>query len=753
MLIGTPVIKLAEWTKSRQCGRLIWPGYACLVGLLSALYFGSLKDHLLTTDDHEAFQDNIAIEEDFTYFFSSQKAHSKGRPAAELIRFLAYLVLGNDPGAFHLFVVACHALVAILVARLALRLGLNLRASMVAGLFFLVNVAHFRAVHWIAAIEYPLALIWGLLAVLCYLRYLSTQKNQWLWGLYAGMFVGTLTLSAIVFLWPFCLYFAWLQRYNFRFICRALLPLLGLICIELVLVSYITPKTQHMWQVLDLFSKYDPLTVLFGMGRLLLWMAGLLLTAAHWLPVRLYEQQPWELWVGVTVLAGLALLLYRNSLPQAPSSVWILLSLLPFVPITDMIPLNFVVGPSRYLYPATVGSSLLLAWGIETVSLRLRTWGCHFYRGITVAIFISSYFSLKQAEALSFYLSGRTYIARENYDTGIEQLRRAIAQGPNSIDLYDAYVRLCILTLGTIEAEPILEEAISAFPDNPIFPIYKMVLDSIKADSPTQSQAQEKLDSFNKSGVIEIEGRGWLRGLTAKQVEGFRIDIAAAYNNMSSKFEKQGNLEGAILACRRSLEFSPRMKTYQVLTSQLLKAGLREEAALTAFEAVERNPQEASSWLHIVSSYFLLKLGRLNEAIAMCHKAMGKEPPPEQVQAVFNFYRQVLNGEFQGASSAAYTWMGLDFLQGGELDESIAAYRRALEEDRANSRALFNLGLAYLTNGNIEDAERSYAAAMWRFGRAGEERADAEEALRDLISRGIQVESARYMLETYLSRR
>ncbi len=192
--IGTPVNKLVEGTGGLQSGRLIWPGYICLVGVLSALYFGSLKDHLLSMDDHEAFQDNIAIGEDFTYFFSPEKQQPSGRPLAELTKFCAYLLWGNDPGLFHLLVVACHALVAILVARLAWRMGLSLRLSMVGGLLFLVNVAHFQAVHWIQAIEYPLALIWGLGALLCFLRYFSTRKIRCLWGLYGGLLIGILAL-------------------------------------------------------------------------------------------------------------------------------------------------------------------------------------------------------------------------------------------------------------------------------------------------------------------------------------------------------------------------------------------------------------------------------------------------------------------------------------------------------------------------------------------------------------------------------
>ena len=755
MLIGNPLNRLVVWTEGLPSGRLIWPGYACLVGLLSALYFGSLKDHLLSMDDHEAFQDNIAIGEDFSYFFSAHKQQPSGRPLAELVKFGAYLIWGNDPGLFHLLVVACHSLVAILVARLALRLGLSLRASMVGGLLFLVNVAHFQAVHWIQAIEYPLALIWGLGALFCYLSYHSTGKFRWLLGFYGGLLISILALSAMACIWPFCLYLAWLRSCRLRAALRHLLPLLLLIVLELVFIVAITPKENSTWRAFGLYLENDLLIFISGMGSLLLWMLSRMITTAHWLPVRLYEQQPWELWVGVAVLAALALLIYRKGFPQAPCSVWILVSMLPFLPLTDLIIVGRPEGPSRYLYPATVGSSLLLAWGIETVSQRLRTWGSYIYLGIAGAIFISSYYALKEAEAPSLYSQARNYIARGDIETGVAQLKRAIAQGPKAIDLYDAYVRLCMQTLGTNEVEAILNAALTAFPESPNLHIYKLVLDSMLSDSTIQSQAQRKLDSFKTSGSqvnIEVKSGNWLRFKNQKAVEQARLEIAHAYQNTGRALEKRGKPEGAILAYRRALEFIPRMKTYEALAAVLVRVGLKEEAASTAFEAVKRYPQ-ASSGLHIAASNVLLASGRLNEAIAMCHKAMSQEPTPQQVQAVFTLYRKILHGDFQGVSSAAYTKMGLDFSQGGQLDESIMAYRLALEENGANSRARFNLGLAYLTRGDVEEAERAYAEAMGKFGRAGEERTDAAEALHGLISRGIQVEAARNILETYWPKR
>ena len=46
--------------------RNTWVGYTCVLAVLSAAYFGGLKDHLLDTHDDQTFRDNIALSEDFT---------------------------------------------------------------------------------------------------------------------------------------------------------------------------------------------------------------------------------------------------------------------------------------------------------------------------------------------------------------------------------------------------------------------------------------------------------------------------------------------------------------------------------------------------------------------------------------------------------------------------------------------------------------------------------------------------------------
>ncbi len=740
--------------------RLLWPGYVVVMCLLSALCFGSLRDHLLDMDDHEALRDNIRMADDFSFFFSSEKQQPGGRPFAELIKLVGYLIWGNDPGFFHLLVVTFHTLAALLLAALFWRQGIAPRMSLVGGLLFLVNVAHFRAVHWIAAIEFPLALSCGLGALLCYQHYLDHRRSRWLWGFSGGLVLSIAALSAMAFLWPFCLYWSWLRNHDLGASLRPLLPLLPVVVLELVVIVALTPKENSTWRAIDQFMGDDPFGLVLGTGRLLLWLLSRLLTTAHWLPIPVYELGTWELFAGAGVLAGLGVLVYWSRLPGSLWSVWILLSLLPFLPLNDTLILGRPEGPSRYLYPATAGTSLLLAWGLEEASRGLRAWGRYLYPTLLATILLSSYSHLKEVEAVSLYASGRNYVSRGDIETGVEQLRRAIEQGRDVLDLEDAYERICYMGTGMGEAEAeeaVLHEALVMFPENLDLNLYRLALDWMKPDSLLSGRAREQLEAF-KSGEAPLSvASGSGKQITFRDreiIQAAKRQIAAFYNNtglnLGTGLVTLENLDRAILAYRRALEFDPnRVRTSENLVTALASAGRQGEAVMAAFEAVERNP-EAPSGLQVTASFALLVSGRAEEAIALCHRAL-KDGSATEVQAetVFKIYGHLLDGEYGEVSSAGATRMGMDLLDGGRAEEAARAFRQSLEKDADNHRAHFGLGLALLAQGQVEEAERLYAEGVARFGRAAAEESGAVEGLRSLIARGIQMEAAREILETH----
>ncbi len=197
-------------------GRRIWWGYSGLIILISWVYFGSLSELKLEVDDARTFRDNVAVAQDFAYLFSPDKEVGSGRLNSDFFRFVAYLLVGNQPGPMHLVVVAVHTLASLLLARVAFRLGLPLPVSLLSGLLFLANVAQFRAVHWIAALDYPLALVWGCLTLLAYVLPRPAPSPQAGAGLYLCLLLSLLTHLVIALVLPFFVYLLWRQGQPLR---------------------------------------------------------------------------------------------------------------------------------------------------------------------------------------------------------------------------------------------------------------------------------------------------------------------------------------------------------------------------------------------------------------------------------------------------------------------------------------------------------------------------------------------------------
>lgn len=101
------------------------------------------------------------------------------------------------------------------------------------------------------------------------------------------------------------------------------------------------------------------------MVRVLWWFCGRLLTTAHWLPLPIYLQQTWELYLGAVVFALLFWLIWRHKDPLRAAALATLIGLFPFLLLTEATILGLPAGPSRYLYLASTGFSLLIAWGLN----------------------------------------------------------------------------------------------------------------------------------------------------------------------------------------------------------------------------------------------------------------------------------------------------------------------------------------------------------------------------------------------------
>ena len=568
-----------------------WIAFSLLTAVVAGICFGSLTEHLLDTHDAETFHDNVSISDDISFFFSAQKQQPSGRPLAELIKWLAYLVWGNDPFWFHLLVVTLHAAASILLAVWAHQAGLEHRLACTGSLLFLVNVAHFRAVHHISALDYPLALALALGALVCCGRYFAGEQFRWIITLTVLLAAATMAHLAASAVLPVCICWGFSSRLALRNHWRALAVAAT---VQLPLTAYLLADSSSetsTGQALLTYGTDGATELSLGFWRVLLWLAGRTLITAHWVPMPLYRLAEWELYAGTAVLVALLAIAGRRGRPEAVIACWTLLTLVPFAIINEEIVVNLPAGPSRYLYLATAGSSLLLAQVLWLAARRFGRWA-NLALGIGLAgLVFGSYIALKRTEAISFYTSARSYVARNEITIGIERLRQSVAMDSDLIDLEDAYDRLCFLLIGIGDEETreTLETAAARFPENAKLHIYQEVSRSMDPDSLARGPAKARLAALSD------------------YASGNAALISQAYHNAGDGHYTNLEFEASIEAYERALNFDPERLSARINLGWALLTANRPRAAIEQYELVlARGP-------HSIAQFNL----------ALCHLADG----------------------------------------------------------------------------------------------------------------------------------
>jgi len=664
-----------------------WWLYVALLAATTFLCFSSVAEHGIDDHDIETFRDNARISQDFSYLFSSDREQITGRPAADLGKWLASLVLGDSVAGYHVLVVFIHMLAALLLARLVDVLHEDRRWAFASGLLFLLNITHFQAVHHISAIDYPLALFWGLLGLLAFLRYDATGRRGNLVATYVFFALGTLTHMAAAALGPLCLLWSLQRGRDLRTALRRVVPL-GLALVGLVLYGLaIMPTVTSTWTAIDYYGRAEvsPLSSL----RLLAWFGGRLLSTAHWVPpLAVYKQQPWEIYFGAATLTTLVGVMWWHWQRMATWVIWIGLGLLPFLFIPEGLILEFLPdGPSRYLYLASAGSSVLIALGLVALGRVVGRWNNALLGAGLVLIFASSYLGIKRVEGFSHYTSGRHNIAANHFEEGAYRLRRAIREGGDTIPLEEAYFRLAIaLPYIGEDPLPVLHEGLELFPNSLFLNLTMAIRESESSDEPTRLRGLDRMRRTRQRA--NGKGDGPL----------FAYNAASVYYNMANHYLERGETALAIRTYNKALDLVP--------DKENSRRGLSKAQTL---------------------------LGVTLQAQGLYERA-------------HRTYHQALALDAQNAA-AHVNWGWLYYVE-TRYDEAIAHYRTALQIEHS-SHGLFNLGLAHLALGHHAEARATYEQAIAEFGHAEGVRIGAVDDLMDLTKNKHSALLAQDILDTY----
>lgn len=665
--------------------------YAAAIALIAALFFADLGDHLLDTHDEETFRDNAVIDGDFSFFFSAQKEQAAGRFTGELAKWLISLVAGEDPRLFHLANVAVHALVSLLLFLVYRSTGIGPRVSALGGLLFLVNVAHFQAVHWITQLDYLLGLFFALLALLCFGRFLSTGAKSWIGGALLAAVLAIGAHAGLCVLFPIAFY--WASRRHFPV--RQILKWFGGIGLgSMGLVAVIFSQTARDTPVWDVARTLGSAGILAVLGQSIehfgLYLSRLL-TTAHWIIFPLYKPHPWEPYLGLALGLVLVWVFYKRAPDLGLWIVWIVLMLIPFCPIAPSGLFQSPTDPSRYLYFASAGSSLLLAHFLDRMAhllpSRFSSLQTAFIGVLFAVLAFTSYRALQQAEALSIYSSARYYNANGNTKNGLERLQTALAGNTAALPLAEVYFHLVNIQLSHAEdPNPALAEALALFPDDPWLNLSKGLIDQESDDARIYQSGQEHL-------TASIE-RAKLQGHTTQLAN----NLATVLHNIGKGHFRREDYPRAARAFERALAIRPDKSN--------TKQALGETYAYLGFQHFQENR-------HATAEEAYQKALAINRDHKLARIGLG-----------WLFYYQ------------------------DRWREAIAQHQIVLE-DQADIHAQFGLALATLAMGDTSAARVAYAEGIRQFGAAQAREINAVHDLDRLIERGGETAVARDIRATY----
>lgn len=173
-------------------------GVAFILAVFLYIYRGAFRGFFVQDDFGWLFESRFQTFWDYLHsFFRFNNARSY-RPLSQETFFLVFQkIFGLRPFAFHGMSVACHLIATILAYRL-LRKFASPIPSLAGTLFFAVHTAHFRSIYWIAAVPEPMALVFYLLAVLCFVQFdRSGKKLFYCWSV-GAMGLGMLSKESIL---------------------------------------------------------------------------------------------------------------------------------------------------------------------------------------------------------------------------------------------------------------------------------------------------------------------------------------------------------------------------------------------------------------------------------------------------------------------------------------------------------------------------------------------------------------------------
>ena len=262
------------------------------------------------------------------------------------------------------------------------------------------------------------------------------------------------------------------------------------------------------------------------------------------------------------------------------------------------------------------------------------------------------------------YLLGVIYAQLEEYDLGMEHLKKSLQFNPNNIAAY-------VVLGGVYQRQGEVDEAITCY---------------IKALQINPNLA----DVHNNLGSILCQKKQFNEAIVCYQTAlKINPDYIHTYINMANIFLEIKQFDEAITCCQKAIQINPNVdEAYAKIGLALTDMGRSDEAISFYRKANQLNPNNLMALYGLCT--ILQCKGQLDDALQYYYKLLELDP---------NYAK-------------AHYGLGFIFRDKGQLDESINCFQKAIKLKPTFIEAYIGLGSAFLKKGQIDEASTSYQKAI-----------------------------------------
>jgi tetratricopeptide (TPR) repeat protein len=587
-------------------------------------------------------------------------------PMTSSMLWLEWQLWANHPLGYHLVNVLLHALSAVLLWQVLLRL--KIPGAMLAAALFALHPVNVESVAWITERKNTLCMFFYAGALLSWLKFEDSGRGRWYGLALAAFALALLSKTAVVPLPIVLLGIAWWRRGRVGwkdlrqvvpfFVMAAALGLVTIWFQNYQTISHDVIRTDNFWSRLA------------GAG----WAVWFYLYKAV-LPLHLVFVYPrWQInarnvlsYIPLVLLAGVFVLCWRWRRGWGKALffglAYFVVMLLPILGFLNIYFMRYSLVADHWEYFAIIGPIVLAAALIRRpvvaaallLALGALTWKqCGMYTDV------ETLWQTTLRRNPNCWLAhnnlGNAFMEKGRLDEAISHFQKALQISPGNVEAQNDLGGALLLKGKVDEAIAHFQIALQIWPDfaGAHYNLGNALLQ--------KGSVAEAITQFREA--LQINSR-----------------IAEAHYNLGKVLLQKGSVAEAITHFQNALQINPGYpEGHFNLGIALLQAGRVDEAIPYLQKALQINPGNAEAHVHLGN--VLMQRGQVDEAVSHFQKALQINPD----------YAQAQNN------------LGNALLQEGKVDEAIAHLQKALQFNPGYAKAHNNLGNALLQRGRVEEA-------------------------------------------------